>query len=163
MGFLKSMIRRLKGRHNFTILNMIEGDKKKKKNQNHEYKKKKDQNLKYFSSCLLSSAEKKNLRLKKPSDFRSSSPCEASSWVFHHKRLHIHWLSSCPQGTAWRDGADSAGLVNTSVCFWWVCAVRVCTISGRDKWGRPHHLWSRPVCVTSAWWWWRRTRRRWRC
>lgn len=49
-----------------------------------------DQNLKYFSSCLLSSAEKKNLRLKKPSDFRSSSPCEASSWVFHHKRLHIH-------------------------------------------------------------------------
>lgn len=30
-------------------------------------------------------------------------PCEASLWVFHHKKPRIHLLFSCPLGRAWKN------------------------------------------------------------
>lgn len=67
MGFFEPMIRRLKGRHDFTIFNMIGGDKKKIQNHHHmdaagpnTKKKTKTRNI-----SPVSSAEKKP-QIKKP-------------------------------------------------------------------------------------------------
>lgn len=149
--------KKVKGRHDFTI-----GAKKNVKKNSKTIitwmwlaqVQKNDQNQKYFSSCLLSSAVKKS-----PSDHLVLVRLPLGFFIVRDSIF----IDSCLVHRIQPRGMVQRGWINTSVCFWWACGVRVCTISGKGKWGRPRRLWSRPVCVTSAWWWWRRRRRRWRC